>query len=145
MASDINYASWPRHVARHIDVGDQKQLFLDDGFLVERAEGIRYVMHQPVKHSQNPLLVPDMPYGNCRYSSTAPSCGMKKTKSTKCGTQIGLTNTAKTAQYSWPMPPLKTESTGQNPPSTFCPMRDLPKTISCYWTPDLAAVVAYAS
>ena len=62
MASDINYASWPRHVARHIDVGDQKQLFLDDGFLVERAEGIRYVMHQPVKHSHNPLLVPDMPW-----------------------------------------------------------------------------------
>ena len=62
MASDINYASWPRHVARHIDVGDQKQLFLDDGFLVERAEGIRYVMHQPVKHPHNPLLVPDMPW-----------------------------------------------------------------------------------
>ncbi len=62
MASDINYASWPRHVGRHIDVGDQKQLFLDDGFLIERAEGIRYVMHQPVKHSHNPLLVPDMPW-----------------------------------------------------------------------------------
>ena len=54
MASDINYASWPRHVGRHIDVGDQKQLFLDDGFLVERAEGIRYVMHQPVKHPAKP-------------------------------------------------------------------------------------------
>ena len=62
MASDINYASWPRHVARHIDVGDQKQLFLDDGFLVERAEGIRYVMHHPVKHPRNPLIVPDMPW-----------------------------------------------------------------------------------
>ena len=62
MASDINYASWPRHVARHIDVGDQKQLFLDDGFLLERAEGIRYVMHQPIKHPHNPLLVPDTPW-----------------------------------------------------------------------------------
>ena len=143
MASDINYASWPRHVARHIDVGDQKQLFLDDGFLVERAEGIRYVMHQPAKHPNNRCSYPTC-HGNCRYNSTAPSCGMKKTKSTKCGTQIGLTNTAKTAQYSWLMPPLKTGSNGQSPPSTSCPMRDLPKTISC-WTPAPVAVVAYAS
>ena len=43
MASDINYASWPRHVAHHINVGDQKQLFLDDGFLVERAEGLSLI------------------------------------------------------------------------------------------------------
>ena len=59
MPSDVNYASWPLHVGRHIDVGDRKQLFLDDGFLVERTEGVRYVLHQPTRHPDNPLIVPD--------------------------------------------------------------------------------------
>ena len=62
MVEKINYASWPRHVGRHIDVGNRKQVFLDDEFLVERSEGVRYVMHQPVKHVDNPLIVPDMPW-----------------------------------------------------------------------------------
>ncbi|MAE40877.1 MAG: hypothetical protein CML07_08175 [Psychrobacter sp.] len=62
LAQETNYASWPPHVGRHIDVADRKQLFLDDGFLIERAEGIRYVLHQPVKCADNPLIVPDRPW-----------------------------------------------------------------------------------
>ena len=61
MSEEVNYASWPLHVGRHIEVGDRKQLFLDDGFLVERVEGVRYVMHQPFRHPQNPLMVPEAP------------------------------------------------------------------------------------
>ncbi len=59
MNEDLNYASWPLDVGRYIDVGDHKQVFLDDGFLLERAEGVRYAMQQPVKHSRNPLLIPE--------------------------------------------------------------------------------------
>ena len=62
MAEEINYASWPQDVGRHIDVGDRKQLFLDDGFLIERDEGIRYVINRPTKHADNPLIVPDRPW-----------------------------------------------------------------------------------
>ena len=62
MDADLNYASWPLHVGRYIDVGARKQLFLDDDFLVERAEGVRCVLHQPVKHPDNPLIVPDRPW-----------------------------------------------------------------------------------
>ena len=61
---DVNYASWPLHVGRYIDVEDKKQLFLDDGFLVERTEGVRYVLHQPTRHPDNPLIVPDRPWEN---------------------------------------------------------------------------------
>ena len=32
-----------------VEVGDRKQLFLEDDFLVESAEGVRYVLHQPTK------------------------------------------------------------------------------------------------
>ena len=64
MAEEINYASWPQHVGRHVDVGDRKQLFLDDEFLVERSEGIRYVVNRPTKHPANPLIVPDRPWEN---------------------------------------------------------------------------------
>ena len=62
MSAEVNYASWPLHTETYIDVGDRKQLFLDDAFLVQRAEGVRYVMHQPVKHPENPLLVADKPW-----------------------------------------------------------------------------------
>ena len=62
MSAEVNYASWPLHTGTYIDVGDRKQLFLDDAFLVQRAEGVRYVMHQPVKHPENPLLVADKPW-----------------------------------------------------------------------------------
>lgn len=62
MAEEVNYASWPQHVGRHVDVGDRKQLFLDDEFLVERSEGIRYIVNRPAKHPDNPLIVPDKPW-----------------------------------------------------------------------------------
>ena len=62
MPEAVNYASWPREVGRYLDIGDRKQLFLDDGFLVERAEGIRYVVNRPAKHPRNPLIVPDRPW-----------------------------------------------------------------------------------
>ena len=62
MPEEVNYASWPQHVGRYLDIGDRKQLFLDDGFLVERSEGIRYVINKPVKHPANPLIVPDRPW-----------------------------------------------------------------------------------
>ena len=64
MAEEVNYASWPQGVGRHVDVGDRKQLFLDDEFLVERSEGIRYVVNRPTKHPANPLIVPDRPWEN---------------------------------------------------------------------------------
>tara|TARA_Y100000588_G_scaffold361630_1_gene422615 strand:+ start:7712 stop:9109 length:1398 start_codon:yes stop_codon:yes gene_type:complete len=64
MAEEINYASWPQEVGRFLDIGDRKQLFLDDEFLVERTEGIRYVVNKPTKHPENPLMVPDRPWEN---------------------------------------------------------------------------------
>ena len=62
MLEAINYASWPREVGRYLDIGDRKQLLLDDGFLVERAAGIRYVVNRPAKHPRNPLILPDRPW-----------------------------------------------------------------------------------
>lgn len=50
------------HAGVVLDVGTQKQLFLDDDFLVESSRGIRRVMQQPVKHPANPILVPDRPW-----------------------------------------------------------------------------------
>ena len=40
-------------------IRDRKQLFLDDDFLVESATRIRKVMHQPVKHTNNPVMLAD--------------------------------------------------------------------------------------
>jgi hypothetical protein len=40
-------------------IRDRKQLFLDDGFLVETATRVRRVMHQPVKHAGNPVMRAD--------------------------------------------------------------------------------------
>lgn len=45
-----------------LDVGNRKQLFLEDNFIVESIVGIRYHMHQPVKHPKNPLIVADKPW-----------------------------------------------------------------------------------
>ena len=59
MSSWVKYSNWPQHLG---DVEDKKQLFLDDGFLVESAEGVRYVLHQPTRHAQNPLIVADKPW-----------------------------------------------------------------------------------
>ena len=55
-----------RSIALHggvvINVRDQKQLFLDDRFLVESSHGIRRVLNQPIKDERNPILVPERPW-----------------------------------------------------------------------------------
>ena len=44
-----------------LNVGEGKQLFLDDDFLVENKIRVRPVMHQPVKEGY-PVLLPDRPW-----------------------------------------------------------------------------------
>ena len=43
-------------------VGDQKQLFLDDDFIIESAVHVRRLMHQPQKHPDNPLIRAEKPW-----------------------------------------------------------------------------------
>ena len=38
-----------------------RQLFIDD-YIIEKLEGARKVLNQPVKHPRNPLIVPDKPW-----------------------------------------------------------------------------------
>jgi len=39
----------------------KKQLFIDD-YIIEELNGAEKVLNQPVKHAQNPLIVPDQPW-----------------------------------------------------------------------------------
>ena len=54
-----------------------KQLFVDD-FLIAESDGVTRVLHQPIKHPKNPLLVKDRPweesgpvYGTVHYDADA--------------------------------------------------------------------------
>jgi hypothetical protein len=49
------------HSGEIIDVGENKQLFLDDAYLVETSIRVRPVLRQPVKHGF-PVLLPDRPW-----------------------------------------------------------------------------------
>ena len=50
------------HAGIVVKVGNRKQLFLDDDFLVESSRGIRRVFNQPVKDAGNPVFVPERPW-----------------------------------------------------------------------------------
>jgi len=57
-----------------MDIGEQKQLFVDD-FMIERLDGVEQVMHPAVKDPGNPILAPENPdedmflvgFGNVLY------------------------------------------------------------------------------
>ena len=44
-----------------IKVGFEKQLFLD-GYLISNMDNVNRVLHQPKKHPQNPILLPEKPW-----------------------------------------------------------------------------------
>ena len=44
-----------------IEIGSKRQLFLDD-YIIGRMDNVHRVVHQPEKHPENPVLVPEHPW-----------------------------------------------------------------------------------
>ena len=48
-----------------VEVGGQKQLFLDD-YAIASRDGVRCVLHGDCKHEENPILIADKPWETLR-------------------------------------------------------------------------------
>lgn len=57
-----------------LEVADEKQLFLDDEYLIADTHDIEFVVGKPEKYERNPVLKPEYPWKSWKSSWSDRGC-----------------------------------------------------------------------